>query len=59
MRLDLVRTARIYAAAGVPAYWVIDINDEVVHVHTDPSDDGDATVTQHGPDEPLDATGAR
>ena len=57
VRLDLVHKARIYAAAGVPAYWVIDINDEVVHVHADPSGDGYATVTQHGPDEPLDAAG--
>ena len=56
-RLDLVRKARIYAAAGVPAYWVIDINDEVVHVHAAPSAAGYATVTQHGPDEPLDAAG--
>lgn len=58
-RLDLVRKSRIYAAAGVPTYWVIDIGDQVVHVHTGPSDTGYGTVTQHGPDELLDACGAR
>lgn len=57
VRLDLVRKARIYAAAGIPTYWVIDIGDEVVHVHADPSQAGYGTVTQHGPDEPLDAVG--
>jgi Uma2 family endonuclease len=57
VRLDLVRKARIYAAAGVPTYWVIDIGAEVVHVHTDPAESGYATVTRHGPDEPLDACG--
>ncbi len=57
VRLDLVRKARIYAAAGVPTYWVIDLGDQVVHVHTGPSETGYATVTQHGPDEPLDACG--
>jgi Uma2 family endonuclease len=57
VRLDLVRKARIYAAAGVPTYWVVDINDEVVHVHTDPSETGYATVSRQGLDEPLDAAG--
>jgi Uma2 family endonuclease len=57
VRLDLVRKARIYAAAGVPTYWVIDIGDGVVHVHTDPAETGYGAVTRHGPDEPLDASG--
>lgn len=57
LRLDLVRKARIYAAAGVPVYWVIDVHHDVVHVHTDPTPDGYALVTQHDPDEELDACG--
>ncbi len=57
VRLDLVRKARIYAAAGVLTYWVIDLGDEVVHVHTGPSEAGYAAVSRHGPDEPLDACG--
>jgi Uma2 family endonuclease len=55
--LDLVRKARIYAAAGVPVYWVVDVNRDVVHVHSGPTADGYATVTQHDADEPLDACG--
>jgi Uma2 family endonuclease len=57
LRLDLVRKARIYAAAGVPEYWVIDVAGDIVHVHTDPTADGYATVIRHGEDEPLDACG--
>jgi Uma2 family endonuclease len=57
VRLDLVRKARIYAAAGVPTFWVIDVNADAVHVHTDPTPGGYATVTRHGPDESLDACG--
>lgn len=57
LSLDLVRKARIYATAGVPAYWVIDVNADVVHVHSDPAPDGYATVTRRGPDEVLDACG--
>jgi Uma2 family endonuclease len=57
LRLDLVRKARIYAAAEVPVYWVIDLPGGVVHVHTNPTAEGYATVTRHGPEEPLDACG--
>jgi Uma2 family endonuclease len=57
LRLDLVRKARIYAAAGVPEYWVIDVAGSIVHVHTDPTAEGYASVTSHGADEPLDACG--
>lgn len=57
VRLDLIRKARIYAAAGVPTYWVIDVGRDVVHVHTEPTPDGYASVVQHGPHDPLDACG--
>jgi Uma2 family endonuclease len=57
LRLDLVRKARIYAAAGVPVYWVIDVAGGVVHVHTDPTAAGYTTVKQHAADERLDACG--
>ncbi|MEX2620537.1 MAG: Uma2 family endonuclease [Egibacteraceae bacterium] len=57
LALDLVRKARIYAAAGVPVYWVIDVAGDVVHVHTDPGGQGYASVTRHSADETLDACG--
>lgn len=57
IQLDLGRKARIYAAAEVPAYWVVDLGRGVVHVHSGPSAEGYTTITEHGPDEPLDACG--
>jgi Uma2 family endonuclease len=50
VRLDLGRKARIYAAAGVPVYWVIDLPGDVVHVHTDPTPDGYTTVETYPAD---------
>lgn len=52
---DLGIKARIYAGNGVPTYWVIDVEHEIVHVHTDPSGDAYATVTQHPFTETLNA----
>jgi Uma2 family endonuclease len=44
-------------AGVVPEYWVIDVAGGVVHVHTDPTAEGYATVTRHAEDESLDACG--
>ena len=33
---DLGRKMRMYAAAGVPEYWVVDLNERVLHVFTRP-----------------------
>jgi Uma2 family endonuclease len=57
LALDLGRKARIYADAGVPRYWVIDLRGNVVHVHTDPEPGGYRTVERRGADEILDAAG--
>ncbi len=50
--LDTDRTtkARIYAAAGVPEYWVVDVNREWIEVLTEPLDDhyGTARVARRG-----------
>jgi Uma2 family endonuclease len=48
LALDLGRKARIYADAGVPRYWVIDLRGNVVHVHTDPEPGGYRTVERRG-----------
>lgn len=47
--------ARIYAAAGVPRYWIVDIPGELVLEHTDPGPDGYAVVTPLRGDDVLDA----
>ncbi len=41
---------RLYARAGVPEYWIVNLVDNVVEVHTDPLDDDYARTRrfQHG-----------
>lgn len=39
--------ASTYARAGVPEYWIVDVIDEVVVVHREPSGDAYASVTEH------------
>ncbi|HEY3355853.1 MAG TPA: Uma2 family endonuclease [Polyangia bacterium] len=45
--LDLDRLkARLYAAAGVPEYWIVNLRERVVEVHREPRDTAYATVTR-------------
>jgi Uma2 family endonuclease len=46
---------RIYAQAGVPLYWVIDIEGRRAIVHSDPRPDRYASVDMLGPDGELEA----
>ena len=57
LRKDRGLKARIYAAAGVSDYWVVNVRDRVVEVHAEPTDRGYARVSSHGSGEtvsPLD-----
>jgi Uma2 family endonuclease len=45
--------ARLYAAAGVPEYWVVDVSSRSVKAHTGPSPDGYASTTDHTGDEHI------
>ena len=56
-RKDLGVKARVYAAAGVPEYWVVDLAGAVVVRHTQPRPDGYGEVTVHGPDDHLEVEG--
>ena len=40
LRKDRVRKARIYAEAGIPQYWIVDLVHESVVVHRDPAELG-------------------
>ncbi len=57
-----IRKGEIYAAAGVPEYWRVDVDERIVHVHRSPRPDGSwgetAAVTTGGtlPLPGLDAT---
>ena len=49
LRADRLK-ARLYAAAGVPNYWIINLVDRQVEVHTDPSPNGYRSRVVLGPD---------
>lgn len=51
--LDRGRKAELYAAAGVPEYWVVDVPGRAVEVHRDPRPSGgyDAVEVRGGDDE--------
>lgn len=38
---------RVYARAGVAEYWLVDLNEDVVHVHADPSNGVYRAVTNY------------
>ena len=57
--LDLGSKAAAYAAAGVAAYWVVDLVDDVVHVHSAPTPDGYDRREVQPFDEPLEVLGLR
>ncbi|MEO0618649.1 MAG: Uma2 family endonuclease [Pseudomonadota bacterium] len=44
LTIDLGRKAQIYAAAGVPEYWVIDADRLEVHIHREPTGDRFASL---------------
>jgi Uma2 family endonuclease len=43
----------MYAAAGVPEYWIVDLAGGVVEVHKEPHGDRYASVTRHAREETL------
>lgn len=49
----------MYAASGVPEYWVVDLVHHVVHVFTRPGAEGYAGHGEHSFDQPLDAAGVQ
>lgn len=42
LRLDRTHKARVYARAGIPVYWVVNVVDRQIEVFTQPSGPGDA-----------------
>jgi len=53
LRKDGGIKARLYAEAGVPEYWVVDVSRRVVHVHRQPLRGTYAKVTRHGQTDTL------
>ena len=48
--------ARLYARHRVREFWVVDANERITWVHTDPSGDGWLTVVKRGPQDALAAS---
>lgn len=56
---DLGTKARVYAAAGVHVYWVVDLTEDIVHVHRAPTPGGYSEVEAAGFDVALEVPGGR
>ncbi len=39
LNLDRMLKARLYARAGIPVYWIVNLNDRVIEVYTQPISD--------------------
>jgi Uma2 family endonuclease len=50
---DRETKASLYARSNVPEYWLVDINDNVLHCHRSPQRDAYRTVRQYGRDQSL------
>ena len=51
LRKDRIVQGRLYARAGVPEYWIVDVAGRAIEVHRDPRDAAYAQVTRHHPGE--------
>ena len=54
LRKDRTRKARIYCAAGVPEYWIVDLVHDRVEVHTEPLGDRWGHIAVVGPGARID-----
>ncbi len=43
----------LYARAGIPEVWIVDLRRRMVDVYLSPSGDGFATLTTHGQDDTV------
>lgn len=46
----------LYAEAGIPEYWIVDLEADTIHVYRDPSDDRYTAHDTYGPDDELDCS---
>ena len=54
LRADLTTKAGLYAQAGIPEYWALDVENRRLFVHRDPgATDGYLTVSTHLPGEAI------
>lgn len=53
LKKDTVLKARLYAEAGVPEYWVVDLQHDVVRVHRHPKEGRWTSISEVGPGDRL------
>ena len=53
LRFDQTRKLAMYAAAGVPEYWVLNLVDRTLDVHREPHGSGYATRLRLGPEDSV------
>ena len=53
LRFDRTHKAALYARAGIPEYWVIDINGRQIFVHRLPEPSGYAEIVSYGADQEV------
>jgi Uma2 family endonuclease len=53
LRKDRRLKGRLYARAGIPEYWIVNVAKRVIEVHREPTEAGYASVTSHAPGEIL------
>ena len=51
LHTDLTVKARLYARAGIAEYWVLDLNNRCLRLHTNPGADGYELVTEYADNE--------
>jgi Uma2 family endonuclease len=54
---DRSRKAKLYARAGVPEYWVLDLNGRMLVVHREPDGTQYRQTFLHAPEEPVSVPG--
>lgn len=53
LEYDRTRKARVYAAAGIADYWIVNIVEGVLELHRDPGASGYRSVSRLGPGETV------
>jgi Uma2 family endonuclease len=53
LRYDRTVKLPLYARAGIPEVWIVDLRRRMVDVYLSPSGDGFATLTTHGQDDTV------
>ncbi|MCA9085288.1 MAG: Uma2 family endonuclease [Planctomycetaceae bacterium] len=53
LKSDQQEKEELYAKAGIPEYWIVDITHELIHVHRDPAGGRYESIEQFGRDQCL------